>query len=158
MVSSDSSSDSLYRYWASSINSEVRRFLQQDPLGPTRTDQNLYTYVHNRPVILTDPLGLYAGLKYEPLPPSGCDYYSSRTGDEDWQKANQCCRDFGDSFTANCVRGCLIAFDATFCADRADPEARRKCRLLAHVSCYQDCNATPLLFVKPASCNDLDLF
>lgn len=47
----------LYHYKARVYDPEIGRFLQTDPVG-YRSDLNLYSYVHNDPSNLSDPLGL----------------------------------------------------------------------------------------------------
>jgi RHS repeat-associated protein len=47
----------LYYYRARTYDPKVGRFLQQDPEGPTETDQNLYAYVGNNPIGFIDPFG-----------------------------------------------------------------------------------------------------
>jgi len=50
----------LYYYRNRYYDPELGRFITPDPLGPT-DDTNLYTYVNNNPVNLTDPYGLCYG-------------------------------------------------------------------------------------------------
>ncbi|MFQ5873859.1 MAG: RHS repeat domain-containing protein [Dehalococcoidia bacterium] len=54
----------LYYYRARYYDPSVGRFLQEDPLNtfilPDNINLNLYTYVENNPLILVDPLGLFA--------------------------------------------------------------------------------------------------
>jgi RHS repeat-associated protein len=48
----------LYYYRARYYDSQVGRFLVEDPLG-LRDNMNMYVYVHNNPANFDDPLGLY---------------------------------------------------------------------------------------------------
>lgn len=52
------SESGLYNYRARYMDSFSGRFLQEDPRSFTGTSLNLYTYVKNDPVNLSDPLGL----------------------------------------------------------------------------------------------------
>ncbi len=49
----------LYYYNARYYDPQMGRFLEIDPIGFAGGDINLYAYVGNNPVNLTDPLGLY---------------------------------------------------------------------------------------------------
>jgi RHS repeat-associated protein len=48
----------LYDYRNRTYSAELGRFVQTDPIGFRAGDVNLYRYVSNNPVNLTDPLGL----------------------------------------------------------------------------------------------------
>jgi RHS repeat-associated protein len=48
----------LYYYRARYYDSDVGRFISEDPLGFLAGDVNLYGYVWNRPIAFIDPLGL----------------------------------------------------------------------------------------------------
>ena len=48
----------LYFYRARYLDPQIGRFLQEDPLHITSSDLNLYGYVGNDPINLTDPMGL----------------------------------------------------------------------------------------------------
>jgi RHS repeat-associated protein len=48
----------LYYYRARYYHPQLQRFLSEDPIGFAGGDPNLYSYVFNRPTVLTDPLGL----------------------------------------------------------------------------------------------------
>ena len=47
----------LYYYRARYYNAEIGRFISEDPIGFNGGDGNLYRYVFNRPVSLSDPTG-----------------------------------------------------------------------------------------------------
>ncbi|MEA3306709.1 MAG: RHS repeat-associated core domain-containing protein, partial [Elusimicrobiota bacterium] len=49
----------LYFYRARYYNSDIGRFLQEDPIGFQGGDLNLYAYVRNNPVNYRDPFGLW---------------------------------------------------------------------------------------------------
>lgn len=53
----------LYHYRARAYDAETGRFLQEDPIGFAAGDLNVYRYVENNPVNLTDPTGLVAALE-----------------------------------------------------------------------------------------------
>ena len=83
-------------------------------------------HVGNNPETFGDPLGL---MLWKPVPPGGCQYYNdqcceSNGGDDYACKATQCCRDFGDNPTANCMRGCLIKWDREKCARLSEPSLK----------------------------------
>jgi RHS repeat-associated protein len=67
------SESGLYYYRARNYDLSTGRFLQEDPIGFDGGDLNLYTYVFNNPVNLTDP----DGEKPRPPKPSGKDRKSS---------------------------------------------------------------------------------
>ena len=51
------SESGLYFYRARYLDAQTGRFLSEDPIGFNSRDQNLYRYVLNSPIILTDPTG-----------------------------------------------------------------------------------------------------
>jgi RHS repeat-associated protein len=55
---STSAEKSLYYYRARYYDPAIGRFLSEDPIGFDGGDVNLYTYVGNRPLTVTDPTGL----------------------------------------------------------------------------------------------------
>ncbi|NEO34486.1 MAG: RHS repeat-associated core domain-containing protein [Symploca sp. SIO3C6] len=58
----------LYYYRARYYNSEIGQFISQDPIGFSGDDSNLYRYVENNPVNMTDPTGLFkVELYYRPF-------------------------------------------------------------------------------------------
>jgi RHS repeat-associated protein len=127
----------LKYYRARYYSPSSQRFVAEDPLEcERRRGMNLYAYVRNSPINLTDPLGL------APVGPEGCSYYdagcasSPKSQDRDGYlcRAGDCCRQFGNSKEANGVRGCLIEWDRS-CATLPEPN-RRNCRLIAHAECY----------------------
>ncbi len=61
----------LYYYRARYYDPEIGRFLNEDPLGFTAGDANLYRYVFNNPVNLTDPDGMQAA---PPMPMPGLPF------------------------------------------------------------------------------------
>ncbi len=65
----------LYYYRARYYSPTFQRFVSQDPIGFAGGDFDLYGYVGNSPITLTDPLGL-SDLYYVP---SGCGCGSSST-------------------------------------------------------------------------------
>jgi RHS repeat-associated protein len=48
----------LYHYRARAYDSQIGRFISEDPIGFAGGDVNLYGYVKNRPLHSNDPLGL----------------------------------------------------------------------------------------------------
>ncbi len=68
----------LYYYRARYYSPELQRFVSEDTLEcERRGGENLYVYVENNPMNLTDPLGLSAGIKPPPddkwpPPPGDC--------------------------------------------------------------------------------------
>lgn len=52
----------LYHYRARAYDPSTGRFLQEDPIHFAAGDLNLYRYVANNPVNLTDPSGLFTGV------------------------------------------------------------------------------------------------
>ncbi|MBI5674452.1 MAG: hypothetical protein HZC48_01325 [Nitrospirae bacterium] len=150
----------LYYYRSRYYSPELQRFVSEDRLECERKHgNNLYLYVRSNPINLVDPLGLDP---YEPLPSSGCEYYKEQCnknkkcegGDKDEYpcKAYQCCKDFGDGPTNNCVRGCLIKWDKEKCSKLSEP-ARTNCRKNAHASCYSSCLKLPVNI--PPSCGGI---
>lgn len=57
----------LYYVRARMLWSSSGRWLSEDPLGSSAGDDNLYRYVQNRPVVLTDPSGRQVVMPYEPV-------------------------------------------------------------------------------------------
>jgi RHS repeat-associated protein len=57
-------STGLYHYRARAYDPVLGRFLQQDPLGQTAGDTNLYRYVFNTPTMYRDPSGMTAMVGY----------------------------------------------------------------------------------------------
>ncbi len=49
---------SIYEYRARAYNPKLGRFMSEDPKGFDAGDYNLFRYVHNDPLDLTDPMGL----------------------------------------------------------------------------------------------------
>ncbi|MBI5740311.1 MAG: RHS repeat-associated core domain-containing protein [Nitrospirae bacterium] len=153
----------LHQNWHRDYKPELGRYIEADPIG-IEGGSNPFAYVDNRPLTLDDPLGL---LPFETLPISGCDYYREQcnrktsecdenaNGKDTYScKAYQCCKDFGCSWTASCVRGCLISYDKRHCSNLTG-EQRHNCRKIAHVECYSRCNALPLLLDVPESCKGI---
>jgi len=163
----------LYYYRARYYDAETGRFTSFDPILrgfshteattcsqsitslPLKQPKNLhpFVYVENNPINLTDPTGL-GGV-------SECEYYNNRcketSGCDQYAcKAYQCCKDWSEGTTINCVRGCLINFDKLHCTNLTG-EARNQCAALAHIECYGKCNALPLLIHPgiPASCKGI---
>jgi len=74
----------LYFYRARYFDPQAGRFLSEDPVGFAGGDVNFYSYVHNDPVLYSDPMGLspagggngcgnppcFVQLKYRPVDPS----------------------------------------------------------------------------------------
>jgi len=121
---------------------------------------NLYAYVGGDPVNGVDPEGLKK--KFDPVGPSGCEYYKKRcdecSSDKYACKSYDCCQAFGNDDTSNCIRGCLIEFDKRNCAG-LEGEARKQCRRVAHWDCYDRClghgkGAKGLFSGPPPQCQD----
>jgi RHS repeat-associated protein len=81
---------------------ELGRFVSRDPIGYDGNDENIYRYLQNVPIIVGDPLGLFApGIDLSGMWPSSqpcCDgvpYDSSTHGCCDnkhiYNKSNYCC-------------------------------------------------------------------
>jgi RHS repeat-associated protein len=152
-----------YNYYRD-YNPALGRYTQADPVGiipqgPRAGLNHLYVYVWNNPIGWTDPKGLG---RFPFTPPSGCEYYKKKCDEKKCPpdqyacKVYKCCKAFGDDPTANCIRGCLIAFDERNCANLTG-EARNHCRQLAHWDCYDRClghglGASGLLTGPPAEC------
>ncbi|GEM_PF-7075415 len=80
--------------------------------------------------------------KPQPAPPSACSQYDSEctqsAGSDKYScSAGNCCRAFGNSGPANCVRGCLLEFEKR-CFQSPNSGA---CRTEAHIFCYMTCGA-----------------
>jgi hypothetical protein len=84
--------------------------------------------------------------KPTPAPPSACSQYdaecSATPADSYACAAGDCCRDFGNNATADCIRGCLLNFEA---AIQASGSGVNVSRLQAHEICYATCGAPPNL-------------
>lgn len=57
----------LYYQRARHYDPDLGRFLQEDPLGFDAGDANLYRYVANQPLTLTDPTGMVTAVEYVSL-------------------------------------------------------------------------------------------
>ncbi len=57
----------LYYYRARYYDPDLGRFIQEDPMGFGAGDANLYRYVFNQPLTLTDPTGLMTAKEYGSL-------------------------------------------------------------------------------------------
>jgi RHS repeat-associated protein len=57
----------LYYYRARYYDPDLGRFIQEDPMGFAAGDANLYRYVFNQPLTLTDPTGLMTAEEYAEL-------------------------------------------------------------------------------------------
>jgi len=62
----------LYYYRARWYDPQARRFISEDPIG-LNGGINLYAYVENNPMLLTDPYGLRPGDKYKNIECAGFD-------------------------------------------------------------------------------------
>jgi RHS repeat-associated protein len=71
----------LTRFGARDYDAETGRWTAKDPIRFAGAEANLYGYVHNDPVNLLDPLGLYPGQM--PPPPPGYDPFSWEIGQWD---------------------------------------------------------------------------
>lgn len=90
--------------------------------------------------------------------PSACSQYdaecaASKGADTYACGAGNCCRDYGSSSAANCVRGCLLAADKSCSAGGPDAFTRYgaidACREGAHVGCFYQCGNPG---IPPYSC------
>ena len=172
----------LYYYGYRQYSPEMGRWLSRDPIAeeghtllrtrrtkrrkavedepPNRVEEKsaLYLFIFNNSVDSVDPLGLQ---RFDWVGPEACRYYShlcvTDPSDTYACSTKDCCEWFGNSPTARCIRGCLIAFDMRNCAALTG-EARNRCRRLAHWDCYSRCNGEALgarmLCKVPAECKD----
>jgi len=73
----------MYYYRARYYHPRLQRFIAEDPLEFKGGSINIYTYVHNKPLRLTDPLGLAVGDWWDIL----ANYYRARQiADEELRK------------------------------------------------------------------------
>ena len=70
----------LYYYKNRYYSSELGRFLQPDPIGYTTSELNLYTYVSNNPLNLTDAYGLWGDWGPNASGPGNDGGYSGTSG------------------------------------------------------------------------------
>jgi len=148
----------LYYYRARYYQPLLSRFISEDPFACERNKgANLYAYVSNDPINLTDPFGLAprggGG-------PNTCDYYDDRCNRKNNKSApdpdnydcnaGRCCRDFGNGPIDRCVRQCLVSNDEV-CGELQSGSGA--CRLIAHVVCYITCFKVPVDI--PPSCKKI---
>ena len=76
----------LYFYRARFYHPQLQRFIAPDPIGLDGGDVNLYSYVTNRPVTGTDPLGLDV-LNFDPTKPTAV-----KPENGPWSKLPPCSR------------------------------------------------------------------
>ena len=118
-------------YRARYYDPSVGRFVSEDKIG-FMGGINFYGYVENRPVLLTDPLGLAP--QCPPVPNDPCHTYD-KCGRND---LGAICRGFGNGGPNDCVRGCLQeSFD---CRTKSynDPVWGRYGPVV-HVRCFKKC-------------------
>ena len=116
------------------------RYVESDPIG-LFGGLATYGYALSNPMQVSDPMGL-RGTPIFPGP-EACEYYDQlcyRTCDMDSYacSAGACCRAFGDNFSSNCTRKCLLVADEGSC-QYLDGRARSQCRKRAHLFCYFNC-------------------
>jgi RHS repeat-associated protein len=152
-----------YNYYRD-YNPAIGRYPEADPVGIIRGENHLYVYVANRPITDIDPKGL---ARFPAVGTDACKYYSDlckkqkcSNPDKYACDTKKCCEAYGNSPLANCIRGCLIAFDQRNCSN-LQGSARNRCRYNAHVDCYSRCNGDILGLAQvtingmlPAECQD----
>jgi len=78
----------IYYYRARYYNPQFARFISEDPIEFSAGDTNLYAYVRNDPISLTDPLGLSAtwwgSFRDDDVPPSEKECYNQCTQGQDF--------------------------------------------------------------------------
>jgi hypothetical protein len=151
-------------------------------LGGSDTPPTPRQLLHNRHPLYPDILGVPDGLipteasegtkfcsdphpcrtpplhKISPAPPSACSQYDAECAatpaDSYACAAGDCCTSFGNNATANCVRGCLLNFEAAIQASGSGANASR---LGAHTVCYTACGLPPnaLNIISGAACQKL---
>ncbi len=104
----------LYYYRARYYNTQIGRFISEDPLTFAGDGVNFYAYVSDDPVDQTDPLGL-CSKKFERqhndkpnVPPDWDDCKKYRDGSGAGDSLYQLCMKFPDNPWSNCVRGRLL--------------------------------------------------
>jgi RHS repeat-associated protein len=147
------SETNLYYLRARYYDSNVGRFISEDPIR-FNGGINLYAYVMNNPLNLTDATGLAPG---GGVGRAGCSYYDKHctfgcNGSSSYEcRAASCCRSFPDEPKANCTRECLIDWEIANCSHKSGSD-QAACRRLAHVVCYWKCRFFPDPTKLPASC------
>lgn len=147
----------FYYYRARDYHPRLQRFISEDPFGcgspnslPVRAIKrnpqfaNLYSYVNNAAVNVSDPLGLCPD----------CSHYETRCQEvvSTFSRGYYCyvvpavCNNAGCGSRAECIRKCLIDFDK-FCRDnipngRKDPYGLALCHEVpGHFHCIPKCLA-----------------
>jgi RHS repeat-associated protein len=121
-------------------NPQIGRFISEDPLfsigtsGPGGTSvryagESFYTYVHNEPILLSDPSGMIADYNLPPGRPL-CEYYHNCQPPHP-----RTCEDGCRNFLTTCYATAGFAGMGTRWVCRVTCTAFTKCPLFCNVTC-----------------------
>ena len=117
----------LYYYRARYYSPNLQRFIAEDPLGFVGNDPNLYGYVHNDPLRLTDPLGLKADSGDCPRKPRDCN--------KDCREGEEFCRTIYQNCVDDCTRNFLDVTETLVCIELRCEGQRRACEDASSQKC-----------------------
>ncbi len=144
----DDQETNLHYNYFRDYNPSLGRYVESDPIGIKKGLNHLYSYVSNRPLNITDRLGLDFGT-------TDCSYYSTRceqTGDFYYcYTVKVACNTIHIPFTNwdQCVRQCLQEYDFynKACSDKPK-DYKWKDFTSGHSycfsKCWQDSNTDPV--------------